>query len=128
MKRIVLILTILVSACASPNLDRAVTGFDAQAYAADLDACRGGHDGVAALETFKAVVKGSLIGTYYGLLGGASHGEGIEGMAIGAVSGAVVGLGVGGPKALDERNATVRNCIEGKGYTVLANKSVPELP
>ena len=127
MKHIALVLAILVSACASLDVDRAATGFDARAYAADLDACRGGRNGMAALETIRVVVEGSLVGTYYGLWAGAAAGDDVEGMAIGALVGAVVGLGTGGSNALDKRDAAVRNCVAAKGYTVLAVQTVPEL-
>ncbi len=79
----------------SPEVDRAAPAFDAQVYAIDLDACRGGPDSAAALESITQFVQGALIGTYHGLVAGAVSGDAPEGMAIGAVIGAVIGLGTG---------------------------------
>ena len=126
MKRLALVLVVLVSACASPEVDRAAPAFDAQVYATDLDACRGGPDSAVALESFTQFVQGALIGTYHGLVAGAVSGDAPESMAVGAVIGAVIGLGTGGSKALDARNAAVKGCLRSKGYTVLAVQSVSE--
>ena len=126
MKRLALALVVLATACASPEVDRVAPGFDTQVYSIDLDACRGGTDSVAALESFEAFLQGTLIGTYYGLLSGTASGDAAEGMAVGAVIGAVVGLGVGGTKTLHDRNAVVTNCLRRKGYTIVADQGVPK--
>ncbi|HJN60520.1 MAG TPA: hypothetical protein QF630_05690 [Alphaproteobacteria bacterium] len=107
-----------LAACAGPDVDRTVSGFDYKAYYTDLNNCRGGSAFEAALETTGIGLWGGLVGAYYGLHLGFSANEGAEGMLVGAIIGAGAGIGVGAYESVSEFNDGVSECLRVKGYTV----------
>jgi outer membrane lipoprotein SlyB len=116
-KPMILITALVLSACASPAVDRSAAGFDEDKFVTDLNDCRGGP-------WAQAIMLGVGIGAWGALEGvavGAAHGGDAAGEAaiIGAAVGGVLGLGVGAVDALTKRDEKVRGCVAGKGYRVL---------
>lgn len=112
--------TLVLAACASPEVDTAALDFDAARYAGDLDTCRGGGAVDFALKITGAAFAGSAIGALQGVSYGVMAGASEEGAIIGAAVGGVIGLGVGAVGAVDDEVRSVETCLDAKGYALLA--------
>ena len=114
-----LVLTIaMLAACAAPNVDRTVIGFNDESYYTDLNECQGGSAFEAALETTSVGLLGSVVGAYHGLFSGFTAGETAEGMLVGAIVGASAGIGIGAVASVSEFNDEVTECLRVRGYAV----------
>ena len=108
----------MLSACASVTVDTTAANFDEEKYAEDLDNCRGGSAATAFLGGLKGAAAGSLFGASEGATSGALAGNSGEGAIIGAIVGSVLGVFVGAYKPFQEKEESVRTCLQGKGYRV----------
>jgi hypothetical protein len=117
-KRLIIALAFLVVGCASPEVDRVGTNFDAEKYALDLDTCRGGTLIEASLDSVGIALIGAAIGASHGAVNGTYFGDTEEGAIIGAIVGGTLGLGVGAVKALSDKDDAMTSCLRDKGYVV----------
>lgn len=112
-----LIILTLVAGCAvtdrKPIVD--TRGVPESRYQADLESCRKTADQVdVGRETLIQSVAGALfVGAFGIFLGDADFAA----RAIG--TGAVMGATAGAGSSIEQRNAVLRNCLQGRGYTVL---------
>jgi outer membrane lipoprotein SlyB len=116
MKRIVLLVSMVLAACAGPTVDRDTASFDETKYASDLNECRGGNAVTFALCGLGGAVIGAAFGATEGVTAGAIHGDAGDGALYGAIAGSVLGLGVGAYKAYEERDNDLRQCLASKGW------------
>jgi hypothetical protein len=117
-KTIILALSLLLAACAVPQVEQSAIGFDKTKYQSDLSVCRGGSLLEASAVNLGNAVKGSLWGAFHGAPAGALAGDGWEGAAIGAVVGATLGLGAGAKEAFEKHDAELVGCLRNKGYQI----------
>jgi outer membrane lipoprotein SlyB len=120
MKRILLASAVLIvlSACATPDVDTTAPTFDKTQYTADLDNCRGGTVIKVTLDGFVGAVYGSAIGALHGAVNGAAVGDAPEGAFIGAIAGSVIGVVLGAYEPFDKQKQSVQQCLRGKGYVL----------
>ena len=109
----------LLSACATPTVNRSDSNFDEQKFVSDLDRCRGGTIVEASAKTVGIAIVGSAIGAVNGATVGLIAGSGWEGAAIGAVVGATVGTVVGASIAIEKHKTEIADCLREKGYQSL---------
>ena len=112
---IIISLTALLAACASPEVDRAGMNFDQAKYETDLFECRGGNFLKAMTTTVVLGTVGSLIGAFYGASLLVTEVEGI--IAFAALVGEV-GLAAGVETERKKHDAEIANCLDGRGYTL----------
>ena len=112
---IIISLTALLAACASPEVDRAAMNFDREKYETDLFECRGGNFLKATTTTVVLGTVGSLIGAFYGASLGVIKGEGV--IAFAALGG-VVGLAAGFETERKKHDEEIAVCLDGRGYTL----------
>ena len=112
---------ILLSACATPAVDRKTAGFDAVKYSNDLEACRGGNVASFTLQTVGGTLVGSATGVMSGAFYGAILGDAGEGTVIGAIVGGVAGAGIGAGEFLTNQGNTIDNCLRERGYDILTS-------
>ena len=117
MRTALILATLALSACATPEVEQTAT-FNQVKYDADLTTCRGGNE-------FEAVAKGAggmVGGAFYGLLHGAAigagEGNGLKGAAIGTAAGAVIGFVGGLYNPATEEREQVEQCLRDKGYSM----------
>jgi hypothetical protein len=113
---IVIAASVVLAACASPDVDTSAPAFDETAYAADLDACRGGTVVQAALNGLGGAVVGSAYGFLYGVYLGAVSGDSAEGALVGTIVGSVVGTVAGAIEPIKKQEQNIRQCLSEKGY------------
>ena len=113
-----IILALLLTACASPQISPNATNFDEQTYQSDLFECRGGTVLEAAADSISVATFGAVMGVFHGAPVGVAAGNGFEGAIIGAAVGAVIGLGVGAAEAIEKHEGEIVNCLRDKGYEV----------
>ncbi len=108
-----------VSACASdPIVD--MKGVDNARYEQDLAECKQYADQVdVASNAGTGVLFGGAAGAAVGAVVGAITGAPGTGAAIGAAGGGTTGLFGGGAKGYSKKQQVVRNCLRGRGYSVL---------
>ena len=114
---------VLLTGCASYNVDKSQVDFSNTLYAKDVVACGGGP---ILNTTFKMIaigIGGSAIGAIEGATTGAITGSSAEGALLGVIAGGVIGLGAGAYDAVEEQDFSIsdpiRNCLEEKGYTLV---------
>jgi len=112
---IIISLTALLAACASPEVDRTAMNFDGDKYETDLFECRGGNFLKATTTTVVLGTVGSLIGAFYGASLGVITGEGV--IAFAALGG-VVGLAAGFETERKKHDEEIAVCLNGRGYTL----------
>ena len=117
-KLVIIIFSIFLAACASPQIDQSAVHFDEDKYHVDLYDCRGGSLLEASAVSIGNAALGSLWGVVHGAPAGAMAGDGWEGAAIGAVVGATIGLGAGAKEAIERHDTELVGCLRGKGYVV----------
>ena len=117
-KTIILSLSLLLAACAAPEVDRTATNFNETKFDNDLSECQGGNLAEASTKTFGVAVVGSALGAFHGLIGGIQAGNADAGVVIGAAVGGTLGLGVGAAEAVKEHDDEIAGCLRGKGYTL----------
>ena len=114
------IATAILTACASPRVDRTAVDFSETIFTVDLNLCRGGNVAEATLKTIGKGAVGSLAGAGIVALHGAAVAGSGEALVVGAIVGAAIGLGVGANDAIDEHNQEIADCLREKGYEVVA--------
>ena len=112
---IIISLTALIAACASPEVDRTAMNFDQAKYETDLFECRGRNVLKATTTTVVLGTVGSLIGAFYGASLGVFTGEGIIAFAS---LGGVVGLAAGFETERKKHDDEIASCLDGRGYTL----------
>ena len=112
---IIISLTALLAACASPEVDRAAVNFDGDKYETDLFECRGGNFLKATTTTVVFGTVGSLIGAFYGA---SLWVTGVEGIIAFAALGGVVGLAAGFETKRKKHDNEIAGCLNGRGYTL----------
>ena len=118
MKRFIATVFLVLSACATPEVDQTTANFYETTFTADLYVCRGGTFIEASAKSIGIAILGSAFGALYGAQTGAVHGDTAEGAAIGAAIGGTIGLGAGAFDALKKHEAEITSCLGGKGYLV----------
>jgi hypothetical protein len=118
---IMLMILLLLSACAVPQVDHKAFGFDQETFQTDMSDCRGGTLLESSASSLGNVAVGSLWGAFHGAPAGAMAGDGWEGAAIGAVVGGIIGLGVGASEAIEQREQKIAGCLRRKGYVLALN-------
>jgi hypothetical protein len=108
----------ILSGCASIDVDTSVANFNEEKYAEDLNYCRGGTAAKATLHGLGGVLAGSFLGASEGFTHMGFSGGSAEGAVIGAIVGGTVGLFVGAYKPIETQGEKVRSCLRGKGYSV----------
>ena len=108
----------LLSACASPDIDRSTANFDETAYHDDLAECRGGSATAFMVNGVAGAIVGSALGAFEGAKSGAVSGGSAEGALIGSVVGSMVGIGVGTYKSVSEQDEELARCLRDKGYVL----------
>ncbi len=107
--------------CASsyePIVD--MKGVDAARYQADLDECRQYADHVdVGTSAGTGAAIGAAIGAATGAAVGAITGSPGTGAAVGAAGGGTTGLFGGGLRGGEKQRQVIRNCLRGRGYSVL---------
>jgi hypothetical protein len=114
----VILIALLLSGCAFPNIDMSGPSFDEARYESDLTECREGNVATAFLYGTGGALAGAFIGASNGAYYGAVTGGVGEGAIIGSLAGLVVGLGAGGVGAVIKNGEKVGSCLSGKGYVV----------
>lgn len=108
---------LMISACASPDVDRSKPDFDETQYQADLHQCRNGSEGEFATRLIGGAFVGSMHGAAIGGWKGLCCGGGsAEGAALGALVGIGVGAVTGTIYHVVEENKKVRRCMRAAGY------------
>lgn len=121
-KTIILFSMLLFSSCATyhPVVDSQSVN-DTTKYNRDVAECR--YLAKQNTDTFRSVVKDSLIvgaiGAGTGTLLGVITGNTAKGLATGAVIGGVAGGSKGAYESENEYERIFRNCVRGRGYNVL---------
>ena len=118
-KTIILSLSLLVAACASPQIDQSASSYNEDKFHVDLNDCRGGNLAEASAKTVGAVLVGSAFGAFQGASAGLMTGDADIGALVGAAVGGSIGLGVGAVEAIERHDSEVAGCLRGKGYEVL---------
>ena len=114
-KFIIISLTALLTACASPEVDRAAMNFDREKYETDLFECRGRNFLKATTTTVILGTVGSLIGAFYGA---SLWVTGVEGVIAFAALGGVVGLAAGFETERKKHDDEIAVCLNRRGYTL----------
>ena len=112
---IIISLTALIAACASPEVDRTAMNFDREKYETDLFECRGGNFLEATATTVVLGTVGSLIGAFYGA---SLWVTGVEGIIAFASLGGVSGLAAGFETERKKHDDEIAGCLDGRGYTL----------
>ena len=89
----VILTAAILASCAMPNVNRSTANFNESEFGVDLNICRGGNILEAVIETIGNGALGSLAGAGIVALHGAAVAGSGEALVIGAIVGAVVGLG-----------------------------------
>ena len=108
----------LLSACASPDIDRSSANFDETSYHDDLAECRGGSAATFMVNGVTGAIVGSAIGAFEGATSGAVSGGSAEGALVGSAVGSVIGVGVGTYKSVSKRDEEAARCLRDKGYAL----------
>ena len=111
-------LVLMLSGCASVEIDRSAADFDDTKYGEDLNTCRGGHILAATLETAKYGTVGGAVGAVHGLSYWA-YSDSMAGVVVGAVAGSVLGTGAGVFQGVKDRETEITRCLRDKGYTIV---------
>ena len=112
---IIISLTALIAACASPEVDRTAMNFDQAKYETDLFECRGRNVLKATTTTVVLGTVGSLIGAFYGA---SLLVTGVEGIIAFASLGGVIGLAAGFETERKKHDDEIAGCLDGRGYTL----------
>ena len=112
---IIILLIVLLSACASPGVDRTAMNFDREKYETDLLECRGRNVLKATATTVVLGTVGSLIGAFYGVSLLVTE---VEGIIAFAALGGVVGLVAGFETERKKHDDEIAGCLDGRGYTL----------
>ncbi len=110
-----LVLTLVMTGCASQKVIIDKNGVDMSQYQRDLNACQVYAEEV---ESGKRVAGGAVGGALVGAAIGAIIGDS-KTAARGAGVGGVSGAARGGGSAAQEKSRVVKNCLRGRGYKVL---------
>lgn len=114
-----LLLTLAIAGCASdPIID--TKGVDQARYKADLAECRQYADQVSVTgNAAGGGLLGGAAGAAVGAAIGAVTGNPGTGAAVGAAGGGTSGLIGGTARGASKQDRVVRNCLRGRGYSVL---------
>ena len=111
-------LVLMLSGCASVEIDRSAADFDDTKYTTDLNTCRGGHVLAATLETIKYGTVGGAVGAVHGL-SYMAYADSMAGVVVGAVAGSVLGAGAGVLEGVKDREKEIAGCMREKGYAIV---------
>ena len=116
---VVVILALCTAACSSgPIVD--MKGVDQERYEHDLAECRQYADQVdVARSAGGGALLGAAGGAAVGAVVGAITGSPGTGAAVGGGAGGTSGLFAGGASGANKKERVVRNCLRGRGYSVL---------
>jgi hypothetical protein len=110
-----------VAACArnyEPIIDS--RGVAPAHYQADLADCRAYAEQVSPVEEAgTGALFGGAVGAALGAIAGAIGGDAGSGAALGAAVGGAGGGISGGAQGIEGQRQVIRNCMSGRGYTVL---------
>jgi hypothetical protein len=112
--------SIMLTACAGPNVNRAPADFSETEYSADLNLCQAVKFADASLNTIGASLIGTLGGAAIVGIHGAVAAGSPEAIAVGAITGAVIGFGIGAKDAINGYDQEIVECLREKGYEVVA--------
>ena len=118
-KTIILSLSLVLAACATPQIDQTAAHFNEDKFHVDLNDCRGGNLAEASAKTVGAVLVGSAFGAFQGASAGLITGDADIGALVGAAVGGTIGLGVGAKEAIERHDSEVAVCLRGRGYELL---------
>jgi len=113
-------IALILTGCANyqPIVD--TKGVDMSVYNSDLAECQAyAHQVDVVGEGVKGAAAGGAIGAAIGAIAGAFVGEVGEGAKIGAALGGAEGTAYGVAGAAEGQQQIIRNCLAGRGYTVL---------
>ena len=114
------LLSMMVAACAIPEVDRSVIGFDQTEFEVDFEDCSDGPTWSNFFTTSETIAKGAMVGFVAGAGAGANGGYGGEGdwriTLTGLAVGSVAGFCLGASASHEERKAEIARCLEEKGY------------
>ena len=116
----VAVVAMILASCAAPHVDRSAANFNEGTFSVDLDHCRGGNLAEATLETIGIGALGSLAGAGIVATHGAVAAGSGEAVVVGAIVGAVIGLGIAANDAIDEHQQEIADCLREKGYLIVA--------
>jgi hypothetical protein len=116
---VAVILALCAAACSSdPIVD--MKGVDQERYEQDLAECRQYADQVdVARSAGGGALLGAAGGAAVGAVVGAITGRPGTGAAVGGGAGGTSGLFAGGVSGENKKERIVRNCLRGRGYSVL---------
>ena len=122
-RRSVLLLGLIsLAGCAGsyePIIDRKA-GIDEAKYQQDLSECRGYAEQVSpAGDAATSAGIGAVLGAALGAIGGAITGSAGTGAAVGAAVGGAGGIASGIGSGVSSQKDIIRNCLQGRGYSVL---------
>ncbi len=115
----------MIAGCTSsytPTVDFAASTNTPENYNQNLEECRNlaQQGGSAVEDAAVAGVGGAALGAATGAIAGAILGGGAgTGAAAGAAIGGTVGTVGGGAQGISDEKQMVRNCLRGRGYSVL---------
>ena len=115
---VIFLLSVTLTACATPQVDHSAIGFDQAKYEVDLEDCSDGPTWSNFFTTSETMAKGAMVGFVAGA--GATGGYDGEGdwriMLTGLAVGGVAGFCLGASASHEERKAEIADCLERKGY------------
>ena len=115
---VVVILALCAATCSSGIVD--MKGVDQERYERDLAECRQYADQVdVARSAGGGALLGAAGGAAVGAVVGAITGSPGTGAAVGGGAGGTSGLVAGGASGANKKERVVRNCLRGRGYSVL---------
>ena len=74
-KTIILSLSLLLAACAAPQIYQSTANYNEDKYHVDLNDCRGGNFAEASAKTVGVVLVGSAVGAFHGASAGLMTGD-----------------------------------------------------
>jgi len=115
---IILLLSVILTACVSPDVEQSTTNFDEQKFSVDLNKCRGGTVFEASATSIGLAAGGAIAGALHVGPWSTAWGNGWEGAAVGAALGSAIGFGAGAIDSVKKYNNEIASCLSSKGYTL----------
>ena len=116
MRNIIILLSVILTACVSPNVEQSTINFDDDKYHADLNTCRGGTIFEASATSIGLAAGGAFAGAFHVAPWSSAWGNGWEAAAIGAAVGSAIGFGAGAIDSVKKYNSEITTCLSNKGY------------
>ena len=115
---IIVLFTLTLVACVSPNVEQSALNFDEEKFSTDLNNCRGGTVFEASATSIGLAAGGAFAGAFHVGPWSAAWGNGWEGAAIGAALGSAIGFGAGAIDSVKKYNTEITTCLSNKGYVM----------